>query len=74
MFMTMRLQNQGELNINAPSLLGETTSIYLIYGLFHVSYGLIEKELKGQNCLPSLQSVCSCVIVSENHKKNQNEE
>ena len=70
----MRLQNQGELNINAPSLLGETTSIYLISGLSHVSYGLIEKELKGQQCLPSLQSVCACIIVSEYHKKNQNEE
>ena len=53
---------------------GETTSIYLISGLSHVSYGLIEKELKGQQCLPSLQSVCACIIVSENHKKNQNEE
>ena len=72
--MTMRLQNQGELNINALSLLVETTSIYLIYGLFHVCYGLIEKELKGQNCLPSLQFVCPCIIVSENHKKDQNEE
>lgn len=42
------IAKSGELKMNALSLLVETVSIYLIYGLFHICYGLTEKKDKNK--------------------------